>query len=105
MAPHAEQKKSMSLWGGRKWGGSFSITGQVQMNVDGFFLPVLVLTFEICFLDWRFSSLVLQIFGRGDFDLGKNFVQIQELGSLIQNLGLISCIHYTHSPMLKIVQV
>ncbi len=50
-------------------------------------------------------SLVLQIFGHCDFDFGTIFFyQIQKLGSLVQNLGLISCIHYTHSPMLKIVR-
>jgi hypothetical protein len=57
------------------------------------------------FSSWFGSSLVLQIFGPRDFDIGTIFVQIQELGSLVQNLGLISCVHYTHSPMLKIVQV
>jgi hypothetical protein len=97
-------KRSPCPFGGEgSGGGSFSTTGQVQMNVDGFFLPVLVLTFQICFLDWRFSSLVwfefgLQIFGPSDFEIGTIFVQIQELGSLVQNLGLISCIYITHTP-------
>jgi len=98
------------FWGEGSGGESFSTTGQVQMNVDGFFLRVLVLTFQICFLDiggsleFRFGlSLVLQMFGPCDFDIGTIFFQIQELESLVQNLGLISCTHYTHSPMLKIV--
>jgi hypothetical protein len=55
------------LGGKEVGGGSFSTTGQVQMNVDGFFLPVLVLTFQICFLDWRFLSLVWFEFGSANF--------------------------------------